>query len=123
MQYTKSEIINLKKRILKKCFKRMNDMQKKAVFTVNGPLLILAGAGSGKTTVLVNRIANILNFGNAYYDDLAPNNILQEDIKVLENMDKSDDIDLSKVKSILSAKTVNPWNVLAITFTNKANSL
>ena len=52
--------------IIEKEFSRMNDMQKKAVFRVKGPLLILAGAGSGKTTVLVNRISNLLKYGDAY---------------------------------------------------------
>lgn len=60
-------------------FAKMNDMQQKAVFHTEGPLLILAGAGSGKTTVLVNRIAYILQCG-----------------------------------------LCNPWEILAITFTNKA---
>ena len=58
----KSEILALRRAVLEKDFARMNDRQKQAVFTVNGPLLILAGAGSGKTTVLINRIANILRY-------------------------------------------------------------
>lgn len=57
----------------------LNEMQKKAVETTEGPLLILAGAGSGKTTVLVNRVQHIIEDGYAL-----------------------------------------PWQVLAITFTNKA---
>ena len=74
--------IELKKTALMQYFSRMNDMQKKAVFTVNGPLLVLAGAGSGKTTVIVNRIANMINFGNAYFDETRSGNA--DDIEFLE---------------------------------------
>ena len=62
----KSEILTLRRQIIENEFKRMNDMQKKAVFNTKGPLLILAGAGSGKTTVVVNRIANLIKYGDAY---------------------------------------------------------
>lgn len=64
---------------IQKNFSHMNNMQQQAVFTTEGPLLILAGAGSGKTTVLVNRIAYILQ-----------------------------------------CSLCKPWQILAITFTNKA---
>ncbi|MEG2720869.1 MAG: UvrD-helicase domain-containing protein [Oscillospiraceae bacterium] len=60
-----NEILNLRRQIIEKDFNRMNDMQKEAVFKTKGPLLILAGAGSGKTTVLVNRIANLMKYGDA----------------------------------------------------------
>ena len=58
-----NNFLNIRKNIIEKEFSRMNDMQKKAVFRIKGPLLILAGAGSGKTTVLVNRISNLLICG------------------------------------------------------------
>ena len=61
-----SQICELRDNIIKKDFNRMKDMQLKAVLSVDGPLLILAGAGSGKTTVLVNRIANLMKFGSAF---------------------------------------------------------
>ena len=54
------DYLTLKKQVLNKYFSRTNDMQKKAVFRINGAVLIVAGAGSGKTTVLCNRIANML---------------------------------------------------------------
>ena len=60
------DFINLRKKVIKKYFGRMNDRQFEDVTTVNGPVLVLAGAGSGKTTVLVNRILNLVKFGNGY---------------------------------------------------------
>ena len=53
-------------------FSHLNEMQREAVFTVDGPLLLLAGAGSGKTTVLMSRIANLLvNEGVPPYEIIA----------------------------------------------------
>lgn len=111
----------LKQKALKKYFGRMNDMQQKAVFTVKGPVLILAGAGSGKTTVLVNRIANMIHFGNAYESDYCPAGIVSDDLNFLKNYAEGTETDSDRLKEIISdGSCINPWNILAITFTNKA---
>ncbi len=103
---------------LKKYFSRMNEMQQEAVFTVNGPVLVLAGAGSGKTTVIVNRIANLINFGNAFYDESHKGN--DDDIAFLTDYAEGKTDDFETLREICACDPVRPWNILAITFTNKA---
>ena len=95
----------------------MNDRQFEAVTTVNGPLLVLAGAGSGKTTVLVNRILNLVEFGNAYNSDFIPQ-ITDADIKWGE--DYLNGISDILPEGVFSVSPAKPWQILAITFTNKA---
>jgi len=115
-----TQLTQLRKKVIDRYFSRMNEMQKKAVFHTQGPLLILAGAGSGKTTVLVNRIANIIKFGNAYQSDrffYTPN---EEEIAYLENYAKTGEGSIEGFESFLSENAPQPWRILAITFTNKA---
>lgn len=110
--------IDLKKRALEKYFENMNPEQRKAIFKIKGPVLILAGAGSGKTTVLVNRIANMIYFGNAYNSDEAL--FTDNEAEFLKRYADGFENDNETLKRIIAVDTVNPWNILAITFTNKA---
>ena len=111
------DFINLRKKVIKKYFGRMNDRQFEAVTTVNGPVLVLAGAGSGKTTVLVNRILNLVKFGNGYNSTYVPN-VTAEDIKAGE--DFLNGVTDFVPDGIFSDYPAKPWQILAITFTNKA---
>lgn len=114
------DFLLLKQDALKKYFDKMNAQQLDAIFNVNGPLLILAGAGSGKTTVLVNRIANMIYFGNSYNSNKISKNINESDIAFLNNYINGTETDIEKLKELISIDCINPWNILAITFTNKA---
>lgn len=111
----------LKRKLFDKYYSKMNDMQRQAVYTVNGPLLILAGAGSGKTTVLVNRITHILRYGNAYFSDYVPSDTDIYTVKALEAaLSISDREMLGDFLERFTEDTPPAWSVLAITFTNKA---
>lgn len=115
----RDEFLALRKKVLEKEFKRMNGMQKEAVFSTEGPLLILAGAGSGKTTVVVNRIANIIKFGTAYNSDYINQNISDEDIEDMKAYLNGGVLSEELVEKI-AVFPPYPWKVMAITFTNKA---
>ena len=116
----KSEILALRRAVLEKDFARMNDRQKQAVFTVNGPLLILAGAGSGKTTVLINRIANILRYGDAYNSTYLRDDLDENDIAACKAYIENGTPLTTETQVHLSVSACAPWRIMAITFTNKA---
>ena len=111
------QFLKIRQKLIEKDFGNMNDRQFEAVTTTEGAVLVLAGAGSGKTTVLVNRIANLVKYGNAYKSDFVPF-FSEQDIVAAK--DYLEDKISELPKGVFSVNAPRPWEILAITFTNKA---
>lgn len=116
---TEAECIALKQQAFRKYFHSLNEQQQQAVFSVNGPVLVLAGAGSGKTTAIISRIVNMIYFGDGYAQ--ADGYLPEEDTVWLQAyIDGKEPEDVERLREILAIAPIRPWNILAITFTNKA---
>ena len=105
--------IEARKAVVRGDFQNLNPMQQEAVLATEGPLLILAGAGSGKTTVLINRVANLLRYGRAGDSDEIPEDADEEQLEILRAGG-------DRARRLAALDPVDPWRILAITFTNKA---
>ena len=105
--------IEARKAVVRGDFQNLNPMQQEAVLATEGPLLILACAGSGKTTVLINRVANLLRYGRAGDSDEIPEDADEEQLEILRAGG-------DRARRLAALDPVDPWRILAITFTNKA---
>ena len=114
------EFIALRKKYIEQRFGELNEVQRSAALEVRGPLLILAGAGSGKTTVVVNRIRNLLEYGDAYVSDEIPGTVGEKEVALLRDALQNDSPVPNEIAPLMRTGNIRPWNVLAITFTNKA---
>lgn len=117
---TPTEYSRVRREILRRQFSRMNDRQQEAVFHTEGALLILAGAGSGKTTVLVNRIAQMVAFGRGFQEEERPLSLTEEDWQALKDCAAAGEPADERVKALCAVDPCPAWRILAITFTNKA---
>ncbi len=109
----REKYIEERKKVVENDFASLNPMQRKAVMATQGALLILAGAGSGKTTVLINRIANLMRYGKAGDSDEIPETASEDDIEIMRRGG-------DEARAVAAFEPVEPWRILAITFTNKA---
>ena len=120
-QTFEARFLSARRAVITARFQNLNDMQREGVLTTQGPLLLLAGAGSGKTTVLINRIANLIAFGEGSDSNEIPEYIAEEDVTYLEDYLKTRDPAMQQQAERLCAlRPAAPWSILAITFTNKA---
>jgi len=111
----------VKRKLFDRLFDNLNEKQREAVLSTQGPLLLLAGAGSGKTTVLINRIANIIRYGRGSDCNEVSNTVTDEDVLFLENFPQNpSDLELRRADLLCMLDPVPAYRILAITFTNKA---
>ena len=105
--------VEARRNVVRSDFAQLNNRQLEAVLATEGPLLILAGAGSGKTTVLINRVANLLKYGCASDSDRLPEGADEAMLRTLLQGGEA-------AQEAAALDPVAPWRILAITFTNKA---
>ncbi len=120
-QHEAQEFRALRRQAIALDYPDLNPQQLEGVLDTQGPLLLLAGAGSGKTTVLIHRVANLLTYGKGSDCSDVPGSVTGEDLEFLRRYvaDKGQG-DRGRMRALCAVEPALPWSILAITFTNKA---
>ena len=122
MQDLKQRYLAAKRRLFMRYYgEKLNPEQCRAVCAERGAVLVLAGAGSGKTTVLVRRILHLIRYGDAYSTDYVPEGTGEAEVAALEACAATSPIsEIEEILPVFTHAPCPPWAMLAITFTNKA---